>query len=136
METENLSYHIKDEIYENNINKDIFNITSKSTTYDNTYQQLIQELEAMDVIRDEMLYDDYMALELEYNTNYTLNALKKIAGYYKLNKNQKKNDVVRDIVIFEKNPDNIEIVTRRKKLWIYMKEIQEDPYLCNYCNFD
>ena len=81
--------------------------------------------------------DDIIALELEYNTNYTKKELEKIIDYYKLDKrNKRKSDIIESIIFFEKNVQNIEKVHMRKKLWSYMEEIKEDDYLRKFLIFD
>ena len=75
--------------------------------------------------------------ELEYNTNYTKKELEKIAEYYEISKRKKKKqDLVEDIVLFEKAPENVEMVYRRKRLWSYIEEIKADKYLSKYLIFE
>jgi hypothetical protein len=81
--------------------------------------------------------DDYMANEINYSTNYTRKELDRIADYYEISKRKKrKDDIVQDIVIFEQDPENIELVFRRKKLWSYMAEIKGDKYLRKFLIFN
>ena len=48
--------------------------------------------------------------------------LERIADYYGLSKRKKKKDeLIEDIVIFEKDPINIEKVYQRKKMWKYIE---------------
>lgn len=101
-----------------------------------TYEELMKELELKELIKEEILNDDTISLEIEYNTHYTKNELEKIAEYYKLCLYQKsKTHIINDIIEFEKNPDNLHIVYKRKKLWDYIKEIQQDECLKKYLNF-
>jgi len=68
--------------------------------------------------------DDYIASELDYQTNYIKKELERIADYYEISKRKKKkNELVEDIVIFEKDPVNVEKVYQRKKMWRYIEEI-------------
>ena len=48
----------------------------------------------------------------------------------------KKGELVQVIVFFETDIDNIEKVTRRKKLWGYLQELKSDPYFNKYVIFD
>ena len=41
-----------------------------------------------------------------------------------------------DIVIFEKDPVNVEKVYQRKKLWRYIEEIKKDKYLRQFLILD
>ena len=80
--------------------------------------------------------EDFVAHEVHYQTNYIKTQLEKIIEYYGLSKRKKKKDeLIQDIVIFEMDPRNIEIVYRRKKLWAYMKEIKEDSFLSKFLIF-
>ena len=81
--------------------------------------------------------DDYIALELDYQTNYIKKELERIADYYEISKRKKRKDqLVEDIVLFEKDPVNIEKVYQRKKLWKYVEEIQKDKYLRQFLILD
>ena len=91
------------------------------------------DIEPCDVDFDE---NDIFALQLHYQTNYTKKDLDKIAEYYKINKRQKKMELAEELVEFENNSNNIEIVLRRKKLWGYIEEIKNDKYLSRYLIFD
>ena len=81
--------------------------------------------------------DNYVALELSYNENYTLKELNKICDYYKICRRKlKKEEIVQEIVLFECDPNNCEIVERRKLLWFYFKEIKNDNFLKKYIIID
>ena len=49
---------------------------------------------------------------------------------------KRKDELIQDIILFEQEPDNIEIVYRRKKLWVYMQEIKDDKYLRKFLIFN
>lgn len=101
-----------------------------------SYSDLLKEVDMMEMTAD-LFDDDIIALELEYDTNYTKKELEKIIGYYKLDKrNKRKSDIIESIIFFEKNVQNIEKVHMRKKLWSYMEEIKEDDYLRKFLIFD
>ena len=81
--------------------------------------------------------DDYIATELDYQTNYIKKDLEKIADYYEISKRKKRKDqLVEDIVLFEKDPVNIEKVYQRKKMWRYIEEIKKDKYLRQFLILD
>jgi hypothetical protein len=104
--------------------------------YEVSYSDLLKEVDMMEMTAD-LFDDDKIALELEYNTNYTKKELEKIIDYYKLDKrNKRKSDIIDSIISFEKNVQNIEKVHTRKKLWSYMEEIKEDDYLRKFLIFD
>jgi hypothetical protein len=113
--------------------------TEKRATDDTrevSYSDLVKEVDMMEMTAD-VFDDDIIALEIEYNTNYTKKELEKIIDYYRLEKrNKRKSDLIESIIFFEKNIKNIERVHKRKKLWSYMEEIKEDDYLRKYLIFD
>jgi len=80
-------------------------------------------------------YDDnysemFFLLEQEYNENYTKKELELIAGYYEISKRKKKKlDLIQEIIIFEQNDLNYDIVEKRKLHWFYLEQLREDPYL-------
>ena len=81
--------------------------------------------------------DDYLATELDYQTNYIKKDLERIADYYEISKRKKRKDqLVEDIVLFEKDPVNIQKVYQRKKLWRYIEEIKKDKYLRQFLILD
>ena len=81
--------------------------------------------------------DDYIAAELDFNENYTKKQLEKIADYYQISKRKKrKQELIEEIVIFEKDISNYNITERRKTLWFYMSEIKNDNYLSKFLILD
>ena len=120
-----------------------------------TYEELAEEVDKIassipDDIPDDMYYDsdsldmsdymtmdDYIASELDYRTNYTKKELERIADYYEISKRKKKKeDLIEDIVLFEKDPENVVKVYQRKKMWKYIKEIKKDKYLKQFLILD
>ena len=80
-----------------------------------------------------LMMSDYVAQELNYNENYTLKQLYRIAEYYDISKRKKKKiQLVEEIVMFENQPENCEIVNRRATLWSYIEEIKQDKYLSKF----
>ena len=80
-----------------------------------------------------LMMSDYVAQELNYNENYTLKQLYRIAEYYDISKRKKKKTaLIEEIVIFENQPENCEIVNRRATLWSYVEEIKQDKYLSKF----
>ena len=81
--------------------------------------------------------DDYVASEIDYNENYTKKQLDLIADYYKISKRKKKKaELIEEIVIFEKEPSNYDITQRRKTLWFYIEEINNDSFLSKFLILD
>ena len=101
-----------------------------------SYEDLVREVDMIEMT-SEVYNDDRIALEIEYDTNYTKKELEKIMDYYELDKrNKKKGELIESIVMFESDHTNIEVVHKRKKLWSYIREIKDDKYLSKYLIFD
>ena len=114
----------------------IFSLHEKSTKTDiPTYEELLKDVDMLSA-RTTTINDDLIALEVEYQTNYTKKDLDKIADYYNLSKRMKKLELIESIVEFENYPENMELVYKRKKLWSYINEIKNDSYLSRYLIFD
>jgi hypothetical protein len=114
-------------------------------SYEDVLQQVDTLDEALPDLEIEYIYeeeailgmDDYLASELDYQTNYIKKDLEKIADYYEISKRKKRKDeLVEVIVLFEKDPVNIQKVYQRKKLWKYMEEIKKDKYLRQFLILD
>ena len=81
--------------------------------------------------------DNYIAAEIDYNLNYTVEQLKHIMKYYNFSVRKKnKGEMVQEIVIYELDDDNSMIVNHRKYLWNCLDSIKEDPYLSKYLNIN
>ncbi len=79
------------------------------------------------------LIDHSLANEIHYSLNYTLPMLQHICGFYEIPyKRIKKKDLIISLVNFESNPEHIEIVEQRKRLWFYMDELKANKYLSKY----
>jgi hypothetical protein len=104
--------------------------------------ELIAEIdEKHDIVKDNkrvtgMSSDISFALEIEYNTNYTVKSLGQIFDYYDISKRKlRKDEMVQMLIMFEEDPENIEIVEKRKRMWSYVKELKEDEYFTKYILF-
>jgi len=77
--------------------------------------------------------DNYIASEIDYNLNYTVEQLKHIMKYYGFSVRKKnKGEMVQEIVIYELDDDNNIIVNNRKYLWSCLESIKNDDYLSKY----
>ncbi|MBN20774.1 MAG: hypothetical protein CL678_05735 [Bdellovibrionaceae bacterium] len=109
-----------------------------------TYQDLLKQVDEdaekathLDNEDTNFNMDEYIALEIDYNENYKKKELERIADYYEISKRKKrKQKLIEDIVIFEKDESNKEITERRKLLWYYMEEINNDNYLSKFLILD
>jgi hypothetical protein len=74
---------------------------------------------------------------VNYNSNFTLKELLLICDYYGMTKFVKSNKFNKEMIIiflvdFENNPENEEIVCKRKNMWFYINEIKNDKYMKKY----
>ena len=101
-----------------------------------TYDELVKEVDLLEMTAT-VFMDDYIAMEVDYQTNYIKKDLERIADYYGISKRKKRKDeLVEAIVIFEKDPDNLSVVFTRRKLWGYIDEIKRDKYLSKFLILD
>ena len=122
--TENISFSLQ-ETCSNENNKNIV-----------SYEELVKEVDLMEMTSI-IGIDDYISMEIDYQTNYLKKDLERIADYYEISKRKKrKEQLAEDIVLFEQDPANIEIVFQRKKLWSYVEEIKCDKYLSKFLILD
>jgi hypothetical protein len=76
-------------------------------------------------------------LSFEYKTNYTVKELLLMCEYYGIAKELKKNKSNKDVIIFElvtfeNNPLNSEIVLKRNGMWYYMSQLKSDNFMKKY----
>ena len=92
------------------------------------------DMQSKSSLEDELsIVDNSIAMEIDYNINYTLPMLQHICGFYNLSYSRvKKKDVIKMLIEYEQNPENINMVQERKRLWYYMQEIKENKYLSKY----
>tara|TARA_A100001011_G_C14107503_1_gene755473 strand:- start:425 stop:922 length:498 start_codon:yes stop_codon:yes gene_type:complete len=93
--------------------------------------------ESDDNLSDLVSMDQCLAMTLNYDNNYTLKDLQKIAEYYEISvRKLNKAELIEKILTYEDNSENEAITTRRKQLWNYMKQIKQDKYLKPFLIFD
>ena len=132
MSSKNLSYSLIEKS-ENDEEK------GENVTYENLLKKVNKDAETITLQTSISEFDmsDYVAAELDFRENYTKKQLDKIADYYQISKRKKrKNELIEEIVIFEKDISNYNITERRKTLWFYMSEIKNDNYLSKFLILD
>jgi hypothetical protein len=83
-----------------------------------------------------MITDTFLAKQIEYQENYVMTDLKKIADYYDISwRKMRKDELVQSIVLYECDPNNEEIYMRRIQAWYWLNELKEDPRLKQYVLF-
>ena len=97
--------------------------------------EIIESLnEEEENIKESNSYDNdfttiYYLLEEEYN-QFTKKELERICDYYKISKRKKrKSELIQDIIIFEQDANNQEMVDKRTELWYCIEMIKNDNYL-------
>ena len=80
---------------------------NQPVTY-NDLTELVNCLEDSEKIEEENI-NNLIAMEINYQTNFTKTQLETICGYYGISKRKKRKDeLIQDIVIYELDPINIE----------------------------
>ena len=122
---QNIKYSLKE--YNKN-NKDEVGLTFDEL--ENFIEEKEKEINASSEHYDDNYSEMFFLLEQEYNENYTKKEIELIAGYYEISKRKKKKlDLIQEIIIFEQNDLNYDIVEKRKLHWFYLEQLREDPYL-------
>jgi hypothetical protein len=92
---------------------------------------LESELNGLDL---STIQDDDIFIEMKnYELNFNVKQLMLICEYYEMKdiraNKLKKQDIIEQIILFETNPENIEVVTKRKELWYYIDELKNDKMM-------
>jgi len=116
-------------------------LESSMSTYDSMMQTLNDELnDGAKLDPDLMDFEDLdffnmdcaTAMSVDYEMNHTIKQLKHIAGYYGIKCKSRKVDMIQDIVIYETDSANHDIVSRRKRLFHYINALKNDDYLKSF----
>jgi hypothetical protein len=113
--------------------------TDNEFSTDNSTQlnDLLEELNFEDKINDLTSEEIMEILSFEYKKNYTVKELLLICEYYGIAKELKINKSNKDVIIFnllnfENNPLNNDIVVKRQGLWYYMSQLKSDKFMKKY----
>ena len=130
------------ENYNNTNNENVFfslDETENEVNIDNSTQlnDLLEELNFEDKINDLTSEEIMEILSFEYKKNYTVKELLLMCEYYGIAKELKVNKSNKDIIIFnllnfENNPLNNDIVVKRQGLWYYMSLLKNDKFMKKY----
>ena len=105
---------------------------------DEINDEMNDEIDLSDILKEinneEKNIDKLFHEVLNYNVNYTVKQLLLICEYYNILKEVKmtkcnKEEIINNIVLFESNPDNYNIVCRRKQYWFYINELKNDKFM-------
>lgn len=99
------------------------------------FYKLQSELNDIEIYGGSLSQSDEIFLEMkDYDMNYNVKQLLLICEYYDILKDvrankMKKQDIIEQILLFEKNMENIEITMKRKELWYYISELKNDKMM-------
>jgi hypothetical protein len=122
----------------NNIDCKIVDIDENTTNQKIDFNEIINLVDiSIEEKNNNEKNDRILALEVFYNENYTKCELEKIADYYNITKRKKrKNKLIKNIVNFECNGENEFITNKRKTLWFYISELENDEIMSKYIIFN
>jgi hypothetical protein len=83
-------------------------------------------LDYIQILTDSM--DEYESLNVRQ--------LLRIQEYYNIPKTKKKGEMVSNIIAFESDLANADVVIKRKKMWAYMRELKDDKCMKQYIFWD
>jgi len=112
-----------------------FNFMEDTDSSDEEKENEFLENEKNDIeenVKNEII--DGYANHINYKMNYTVKQLLQICDYYNISKTMKiikanKDDIITNLISFENNPENYEIVNKRKQMWYYMNELKNDKFM-------
>ena len=114
----------------------IENKINRKISYEELKEEVDEREKEIDLNQSDDVTDFYSQIcfeEQDYMENYTKKQLDLIADYYKISKRKKRKHVlIEDIVAFENNMENEEIVSQRKLMWFYIEQIKCDNYLSKF----
>ena len=124
---------------DNNNNENVFFSLDETEYEDNSTQlnNLLEEFNFEDEKNNLTSAEIMEILSFEYKTNYTVKELLLMCEYYGIAKELKKNKSNKDVIIFElvtfeNNPLNSEIVLKRNGMWYYMSQLKSDNFMKKY----
>ena len=128
------------ENYNNTNNENVFFSLDETEYEDNNTTQLNDLLEEFNFEDEKNNLTNAEIMEIlsfEYKTNYTVKELLLMCEYYGIAKELKKNKSNKDVIIFElvtfeNNPLNSEIVLKRNGMWYYMSQLKSDNFMKKY----
>ena len=127
-------YHLPYLFNMNNINYKIQDITKENDIDQNEIIKLVDICIEQKKMNDS---DHIIASNIFYDENYKKVELEKIAEYYNISKRKKrKHQLIESIVLFECDEDNDFITNKRKTMWFYISELENDEIMSKYVIFN
>jgi hypothetical protein len=127
---ENITYEFNDETFSNENLCEIEKLLSDFEQISSINEYVDSATNNRICIEDDDMYTEMV----NYDMNFTVKQLLLICDYYGLMKDvrtnkMKKQDVIEQILLFENNMENYEVVVRRKELWYYINELKSDKMM-------
>ena len=114
-----------------------FSINDKELVDNNDFDlnELLKSLESTNI--GEIKHDFFVSQTLHYEVNFTVKELMLICEYYGISKDLKSNrcnktEIIFFLVKFENEPNNEDIVSKRRNMWFYINEIKNDKFMKKY----
>ena len=109
-------------------------VDEENITSELDLKKILKDLEKIETSNSS---DSLNSLVVYYELNYNIKQLFLICDYYKISKNLRvcksnKLEIIESLVLFEMNPENFEIVIKRKQLWFYINELKNDKFMKKY----
>lgn len=126
-----------EEIYDDTNNDDVASIDTINNI-DNINKEVLANLN--NIVNNNSVNhveDEKVSQLLNYRLNYTVKELTKICEYYKTYKQLKinkysKETMIHEIVAFENDLSNKDLVERRQLLWFCINELKNDKHMKKY----
>lgn len=127
---DNISFFIDD----NSVNNSNINLK-------NDFSDILNEIENIELNQNynfqNEIFDATIPQMVDYSINFTVKELLLICEYYGISKTLKTNKCNKDLIInilvlFENNPENEQIVLKRKNMWFYINQLKNDKFMKKY----
>jgi len=109
----------------------------ETNTKDVDFTELFNNLDNYKLESDDNSYNLLESCDVNYELNYNVKQLLLICEYYNIAKQLRRNkcnkpDIINTLVLFENDPENFEIMIKRKQLWFYINECKNDKFMKKY----
>ena len=117
-------------ILDENINQTNEDTTQLEYWHINALLKDFEEIK-IDKEKESGVEDEIFVDMKHYEMNYNIKQLQVICEYYGLQKTNKmkKQDLIDQIILYEHNYENIDLVMKRKELWYYIGELKNDKFM-------
>ena len=122
--------NISDDLCRDELLKDVNHIVDKELKNNQEHLDLLEDYVELSE------HADAYAREVDFSINNNVSELRRIMDYYEIPKRRmKKNEMIEELILFEQDISNIDIVTHRRYLWDSINELKADPFMSKYISF-